>query len=221
MINTLRAARYRLGAAGLALALLPACSALRPTESAQPALYSLDSARVEARVEPEAQSGRRAAAATLIVNPPRTAAGFDSRHIIYTRVAYQLEHYARSEWVDSPARMIAPLIVGALEADGRFRAVVLAPSVAAGDLRLDTEIIRLQHELFSQPSRMRVTLRAYLVDNATRSVQSRREFDESVAVTSEDPYGAVVAANRAVRTVLGKLAAFCADAAGKWQAPEE
>jgi ABC-type uncharacterized transport system auxiliary subunit len=55
-------------------------------------------------------------------------------------------------------------IVSALESSGTFRAVILAPTAAAGDLRLDTEILRLQQDFASQPSRVRFTLRAYLVD---------------------------------------------------------
>ena len=62
------------------------------------------------------------------------------------RETHQLEYFAHSEWVDPPARMLAPLLVAAVESTGTFRAVVLTPSAAVGDLRLDTEIVRLQHE---------------------------------------------------------------------------
>ena len=149
----------------------------------------------------------------MIVNPPTAAAGFDSQRIIYVRETHKLEYFAHSEWVDPPARMLTPLLVAAVESTGAFRAVVLTPSAAAGDLRLDTEIIRLQHEFLTQPSRVRFTLRAYLVDDKTRRVLAWREFDAVVPAASENPYGGVVAANRAVQTVLEDLAAFCAEAA--------
>ena len=158
-------------------------------------------------------------APTLIVNPPHAATGFDSQRIIYVRKAHKLEYFAHNEWVDTPARMIAPLIVVAVENSGAFRAVVLTPSAAAGDLRLDAEIMRLQHDFGSEPSRVRFTLRAYIVDNTTRRVLASREFDETVAAVSEDPYGGVVAANRAVQTVLEQLADFCTEAARNWQPP--
>ena len=109
--------------------------------------------------------------------------------------------------------MLAPLLVAAIESTGAFRAVVLTPSAAAGDLRLDTEIVRLQHEFLTQPSRVRFTLRAHFVDDKTRRVLAWREFDTAVPAASEDPYGGVVAANRAVQTVLENLAVFCAEAA--------
>jgi cholesterol transport system auxiliary component len=148
-----------------------------------------------------------------MVNPPHAAAGFDSQRIIYVRAAHKLEYYAHNEWVDTPARMLAPLIVAAVQTSGIFRAVVLTPSTAAGDLRLDTEIMRLQHDVGRQPSRVRFTLRAYIVDTATRRVLAWREFDESVAALSEDPYGGVIAANRAVQIVLQNLSTFCTEAA--------
>ena len=80
-------------------------------------------------------------------------------------------------------------------------------------MRLDTEILGLQHEFLSAPSRVRFTLRASLVESVTRRVIASREFEAAVPAASEDPYGGVVAANRAVQTVLENLAAFCAEAA--------
>ncbi len=157
--------------------------------------------------------GAPVTAPTLTVNPPRAAAGFDSSRIIYVRERHQLEYFAHSEWVDPPARMLAPLLVAAIESTGAFRAVVLTPSAAGGDLRLDTEIIGLQHEFTTQRSRVRFTLRAYLVDDKTRRVLAARQFDAAIPAASDDPYGGVVAANRAVQTVLEDLAAFCAETA--------
>jgi cholesterol transport system auxiliary component len=75
----------------------------------------------------------------------------------------------------------------------------------------------LQHEFDSPPSRVRFTLRAYVVDNATRRVLAWREFDETVPAATDDPDGGVVAANRAVQTVLEHLARLCAEAAETWQ----
>jgi len=217
MINLSFASLCRYGAVGLLLALAGGCGALRQTATQQPSFYSLDSARLQAGAATRAPAPLPIAAPTLIVNPPHAASGFDSQRIIYVREAHKLEYFAHSEWVDTPARMVTPLIVAAIENSGIFRAVVLTPSAAAGDLRLDTEIIRLQHDFGSQPSRVRFTLRAYIVDNTTRQVLAWREFDETVAAASEDPYGGVVAANRAVQTVLERLASFCTEAAGNWQ----
>ncbi len=194
-----------------ALALVGACSTLRPGALPPPTFYSLDRVSVAAPVAVPATTAP--AAPTLIIAPPHASAGFDSQRIIYVRETHKLEYFAHSEWVDTPSRMLAPLLTAAIENSGAFRAVVLTPSAAAGDLRLDTEIIRLQHEFLTRPSQVRFTLRAYLVEDKTRRVLAWREFDTAVPAASEDPYGGVVAANRAVQTVLADLAAFCAAAA--------
>ena len=205
-------ASLRHGAAAVLLALAGGCSALLPKPTLPPAHYSLDGAAAAPRATSTSPSTRPAAAPTLLVDPPRAAAGFDSRRIVYTREPHRLEAFAHSEWVDTPARMLAPLIVEAIESRGAFRATVPATTAAAGDLRLDTEIVRLQHEFGGVPSRVRFTLRATLVDLTTRRVLAWRQFDQSVASASEDPQGGVTAANRVVRSVLDELAAFCAQA---------
>ncbi len=200
-----------------ALALAAGCGALNPKPSDRPTLYSLapagETTGAQASSGVPAKPRAAASAPTLVVAPPHAAAGFDSRRMIYLRQADKPEYFAHNEWVDTPARMLAPLIVAAAEKSGAYRAVVAMPSPATGEIRLDTEILRLQHEFTSTPSRVRFTLRASLVENATRRVIDTREFDAVVPSTSEDPHGGVVAASRAVRTVLTELSLFCADAA--------
>lgn len=187
------------------------CGSLLPKAIAPPSVYALDGMR-GARPAPPPPAAP-ASAPTLLVNPTRAAPGFDSQHIVYVRTAHQLEHFAHSEWVDTPARMLAPLMVAALEDTGAFRAVGSASSGIAGQIRLDTEVLRLQQEFGGGPSRVRFTLRASLADNTTRQVISSREFDASVVAESDDPYGGVVAANRAVQRVMQQLARHCSEVA--------
>ncbi len=205
---------WRRGAAGLMLVLAGGCNALlpKPAPIAPPAHYSLDGAPAPVPDSRSGASTRPAAAPTLLIDAPRAAAGFDSRRIVYTREPHRLEAFAHSEWIDTPARMLAPLIVAAVDTGGAFRVVVPASAAAAGDLRLDTEIVRLQHEFGGVPSRVRFTLRATLVDLTTRRVLAWRQFDQTAASATEDPQGGVTAANRVVRSVLDELAAFCAEA---------
>jgi cholesterol transport system auxiliary component len=198
----------------LSLLFVCGCSALKPADAPRPHFFTLDGVFGVPAAAPKVAAG----GTTLIVTPPRAAAGFDSQRIIYMRQPHALDHYAYNEWTDTPARMLAPLIVRALERSGAFRAVVQTPSTAAGDIRLDTEVMRLQHEFLEMPSRVRFTLRATLVDNASRRVLASREFEAVADAPSENPYGGVMAATEAVRTVLEHLSAFCADAARGVQA---
>ena len=207
----------RVMGSGLSLLALCACSVLSPSATPPPAFYSLNGAPVAALTPASTNLASptpgSAAQPTLIVNPPRAAAGFDSQRIIYLREAHKLEYFANSEWVDPPARMLGTLLVASLQNTGAFRAVVLAPGTAVGEMRLETEIIRLQQEFQTTPSRVHFTLRANLLDEKSRRVIAWREFDTAVPSATEDPYGGVVAANLAVQTVLKDLAAFCSQQA--------
>jgi cholesterol transport system auxiliary component len=204
--------RALLRAAVMLPLLLPACSAIQPLLAPAPPRhqYALSDRGADAATDAPARAG--IAAATLVVSPPRAAAGFDSPHMIYLRRAGQPEYFAYNQWVDTPARMLAPLLVGAIARSGAFRAVVPTPSPAGGELRLETEILRLQQEFLQAPGQVRFTLRAYLVETATRRVLASREFDSRIITASEDPAGGAAAANRAVAVVLAELALFCAEA---------
>ena len=214
--------RWRVVAAAMALMLAVGCGVLPPKAAPPPAFFTLDGTLADAgdAVKRDRHPATMLASApTLIVNSPQAGAGFDHRRIVYVRKARQLETFADSEWVDTPARMLAPLIVAALDSGGAYRAVVSTPSTAAGDLRLDTEIVRLQHEFGALPSRVRFTLRATITDNRSRRVLAQHDFDETVPAASEDSYGGVVAAHRATRKVLVALADFCNETARNWRRP--
>lgn len=200
-------------AAMLLVLLLGGCSSLRPGEP-QPTFYALDSMPAHSPPSGATMKTNHGNAPTLLINMPQAAAGYDSQRMAYLRRPYELEYFARSQWVDTPARMLQPLIAAAVERRGKFGAVVQMPISVTGDYRLEAELTRLQQEFLTRPSRVRVTLRATLTDMATRRVVAWREFDAVAPADSDDPYGGVVAANRAVHDVLEDLAAFCADAAG-------
>lgn len=197
------------GGLALLLALSYGCSGLLPKPTPLPAYYSLSAPSAHlAQDQREHPKG----APALIISPPRAAAGFDSRKMIYVRQAHQLEYFAHNQWVDTPARMLAPLLVARLAATPGIGAVFASASGAASELRLDTEILQLQHDFSVAPSEVRFVLRAYLVDGVSREVIAIRDFDRCVESASANPYGGVVAANRAVGEVLDQLSGFVAEA---------
>jgi cholesterol transport system auxiliary component len=199
----------RHAAAALALAFLCGCSALQPLSAPVQAHYSLS----DDRGATPATAAAPGTGLTLIVNPAHAEAGFDSPNIIYLRQANKLEYFSQSEWVDTPARMLTPLVMASVERSGAFRAVVQGPSTVAGDLRLDVEILRLQQEFMQAPSGVRFAVRAVVEDTATRRVLAARNFETFAPASSETAQGGVQAANQAVRDVLDQVAAFCAQAA--------
>ena len=203
----------RLAVMAVSMVMLSACSALRPASTPATTYYALGnpprSASAVGKALPIAAI-TASKASTLLINPPHAASGFDSPRIIYLREPHKLEYFALSQWVDPPARLLGPLLVTAINKTGAFRAVVLMPGAASGELRLDTDIIRLQHEFLTHPSQVSLTLRATLVDDKTRRVVAWQEFEAIEPADSEDAYGGVLAANRAVQKVVDQLAGFLA-----------
>lgn len=186
-----------------ALALLLAgCAALQPPRMESPALYLLDA-------RPAASAQRPQRNLVLAVDPPSARPGFDTPQMAYVRQAHKLDYYAKNRWADTPSRMLAPLLLQALEQSGSFRAVLRTNNPIPADLRLDTELIRLQQDFTTQPSRVQLTLRAQLYDLKRRQVLTVREFDAAENAASEDAYGGVIAANRALARVLGQVTDFC------------
>ena len=108
----------RLVAGGMTLMVLGACSLLQPGARPNPTYYSLEGIPGKPAV------AAPASAPTLIGSPPHAAAGHDSQRIIYVLDTFKLEHFAHSDWIEPPARMLAPLLVAAIERTGAFRAVV-------------------------------------------------------------------------------------------------
>jgi len=193
------------------LVLLGGCaSALFPQPAPPPMRFTLADDTRPADVQAPSAPSPAASGPTLIVSVPRAAAGFDTSKIVYLRRPLEIEYFAYSQWVETPPNMLAPLMVRAIERTGAFHAVLRAPTSATGQLRLDTELIRIQQDFSARPSHVTLTLRAVLIDTATREVVASREFDANVQSPSDDPYGGVIAAQRATGQVLAELAAFCA-----------
>lgn len=183
---------------------LVACStttmALRPTAPPNHT-YVLDAA-----IEPRLAIKR--SNAVLLVATPRAQPGFDTRRIAYTKTPLSLNYYTKSEWADTPAQMLAPLLVRALESTGGFRAVLSTTAPVEADLRLDIDIIRLQQEFLETSSHARLALRAKLYDLATRQILATQIFEAAEPAPSEDAYGGVRAANAAVKRLLDEIANF-------------
>ena len=200
----------------LTLPLITACSGLLSKQSVQIGYYSLESSQLNAPAE--SQSSSNNALPTLIINTPKAAAGFDTRHMMYTRAPHKLEYFARNEWVDTPANMLQPLMIATIANTGNFSAVIPKLGAVKADLRLESEVLKLVQAFDQKPSVVYFSLRAVMINNATGKIVALREFKEQAIAKSDDPNGGVNAANVAVDAALKKLSAFSAETTINWNA---
>jgi cholesterol transport system auxiliary component len=144
----------------------------------------------------------------LLISLPQSDPGFDTQRMVYLTRRYELDYYGVNQWADTPARMLVPLLVQALDRSGAWKAVMPVPASIRGDYRLDTDGLVLQQEFFQQPSRVRLGIRMQLVDLRESRVVGSRTFETVEEASSDDAYGGVLAANRAVAAILDQAASW-------------
>ena len=134
--------------------LLAGCTGLQAPKVESTHLYLLDAKPVINALPQRLEQ-------VLAISQPGSWPGFDTPKMAYQRLPHELEYFAAHRWADTPSRMLKPLLTQALEPD--FHAIVQAPGMIPADLRLDTELIRLQQNFATRPSRIQLTLRLSLI----------------------------------------------------------
>lgn len=142
------------------------------------------------------------------LSSPQAEPGFETPRMVYLKRPYELEYFATNQWADTPANMVAPLLAESLRQSGLWRDVVLLPSLVQVDYRLDLYGFALQQEFFQQPSRVRVTALAQLVDLKQSTIVGMQRFESIEPAPSENAYGGVLAANRAVAGLLDQIVSW-------------
>ncbi len=194
--------------------LLAGCTGLHAPQVESPNIYLLD-AQTPVRT---AQIKRDL---VLAVSTPRAWPGYDTAQMAcHFRQPHELDYFAANRWADTPARMLEPLLMQALEQTRSFRAVVRSPGLVPANIRLDTELVRLQQDFGTRPSKVRITLRAQLIDVTDKRVLAVKVFDETDNAVSDNAYGGVLTANRLLQRVLDQLSDFCISESASQQASE-
>jgi len=139
---------------------------------------------------------------------PLAEPGFETPRMVYVKRLYEVEYYAVNQWADTPARMVASLMAQALGRTGAWRTVVPLPGSIRGDFRLGSYGLLLRQEFMQDPSLVRVALRAQLVDVKESRGVGTRAFEAVENAPSDDAYGGVLAANRAIAVLLEDIASW-------------
>lgn len=185
----------------LILASLSACNPLKPVSTDPIDRYHLSQIPTEVT---RAATGKQ----TLLVTMPMAAPGYDTARIIYVDKPYELKSFTRNQWVASPAKMLQPMLVQTLLNTHRFHAVVSTPFSGITQLRLDTQLLKLEHDVIHSPSRVRMILQIQLVDNLRNKVIATARFHATKVARRAAPYPGVLAANQASSELLAKVARF-------------
>jgi cholesterol transport system auxiliary component len=122
-------------------------------------------------------SGERIGASVLLITQPKAQAGFDTARMAYLLRPYEVNHYAFNQWADTPARLLHQVLVENLDKTGSWRAVLQTAGAVPAQFRLDCDNLILEQQFFSNPSRIRLALRAQLIETKKQSILASRYFE--------------------------------------------
>lgn len=131
----------------------------------------------------------------LAVARLQAAPALDTDRIAVVQPDSRFDYFAGVRWSEPAPQMLQHRLVGALAADGRFAAVVAAPSRMPADLLLDVELRRFEavYPPDGGPPRVSVEWQVSLVD--PRKARRVASFVASAAATAErNRRAAVIAA---------------------------
>ena len=147
-------------------------------------------------------------AGVLVVGVPMAQPGFDTPRMAYMQRPYEIRYYATHQWADSPARMLSPILVQALEQTGSWKDIAPIPTSVRGDHRVEIDQLTLVQDFLQKPSQARLSLRVQVIKLPEYLVLGTRLFDVEEVALTEDAYGGAVAANRAVERLMKDIAGW-------------
>lgn len=167
----------------VAMLLLTACAGSLLESSAEaPATYRLEG-------EALADRGGRLPVA-LAVSRPRAPPALDGDRIAVVRGDSRFDYFAHVRWSEPAPSMLQQMLVRGLSEDGRFEAVVAAPSRVPADLLLDVELRRFEavYPRDGGTPVVRAELQVSLVDpRQARRLASFAAAGEAVAADNRRP----------------------------------
>jgi len=152
----------------------------------------------------------------LGVARPGAAPALDTNRVAVSQPDSRFDYFLGLRWSEPAPQMLQQQLVRALAADGRFEAVVAAPSRVPADLLLDVELRRFEavYAAVGSAPEVRVEMQVSLID--PRQARRMASFVAAGSVTAEaNQQAAVIAAFEgatadAVRAVVEQVRAAAA-----------
>ncbi len=145
---------------------------------------------------------------SLLISQPEAMVGYQTEQMMYIQKPYQLTAFSENAWVGPPANMFYPLLVQSFQSSRAFKAVASSPFADKVNYRLDTQILAMEQNFLTKPSRYVMTVKAVLTHVTHNQILSSQVFTVRVPCTQDSPYGGVLAANKASTILTQRIKAF-------------
>lgn len=148
----------------------------------------------------------RGGRAVLAIEPLEVGSAYADDRMVYRVNAYRLDYYDYHRWSAEPGILVANYLERALEASGRFHAVV-PPRTSEASVVLGGRIAAIE-EVDLSPTRWegRIVLELYLKDVASGHVVWSHEFEETERLRAQSPEGLARALSAAMARISARIA---------------
>lgn len=182
---------------------LNGCSLFSPVSAKPPTAYELENI-------PHVAKKKKHPVSILVLLPDEVST-YNTTSMAYSLRPYEVAYYTQSNWAETPAQMLLPLLVQTLQNTNHFQAVVTPPFGGHYDYLLTTQIIKLEQDFTHQPARVVFDVRVQLNRVALNRAVATKEFHIRQRMFRNDAYSGVVAANIATESLLRKIADFATE----------
>lgn len=134
--------------------------------------------------------------------------GFNTNKMLYVNIPYKLKAFANNAWVAPPAAMLLPMLVSSLQQTHHYKAVMTAPYAGVANEVLLVRLRKLQQEFLRPTSQERLELSVTVLNGKTNTVIKNKTFVSVVTAPTNDPYGGVLAANKAAQSLMEQIAHY-------------
>lgn len=142
----------------------------------------------------------------LAVEPLEADEPYDDERIIYRQNPYKVDYYHYHRWSASPGALVSRHLERALEASGRF-AAVLRDDQSKATYVLGGRLLALEEVDVSRKRWLaRVAIELHLRDAKTGDIVWSRRLEETEPVARQTPEGVARALSRALDRVARRLA---------------
>jgi cholesterol transport system auxiliary component len=145
---------------------------------------------------------------TLLISTPVASPGYTTSKMMYMMIPFKLRAFANHRWIAPPADMILPILAEDVRNRGYFKAVVTPPFAGVTNYRLDTQLLVLRQEFILPKSQVRLVMDVDVVNANTNRIVASKRFHVVYNAQDNNPYGGVIAANKAVNNVARQIARF-------------
>ena len=142
----------------------------------------------------------------LVIEALEADEPYDDDRIVYRESPFRVDYYHYHRWTASPGALVSRHLERALEASGRFGAVLREPPAGAAYV-LGGRLLALEEVDVSRRRWIgRVALELHLRDAASGDVVWTRKLEETEPVARQTPEGVARALSRALDRIARRLA---------------